>query len=67
MATLSDILNKSQELKTYYNKSNRDIQKIIENIYGACFRFGLNSTQTIYMIEQAIKPLKQDLLMGMMK
>lgn len=67
MATLSDILNKSQELKTYYNKSNRDIKKIIENVYGACFRFGLNNTQTIYMIEQAIKPLRQDLLMGMMK
>ena len=64
---LENILNKSKELKTYYEKSNRDIKKIIENVYGACFRFGLNDTQTIYMIEQAIRPLRQDLLLGMMK
>ena len=64
---LENILNKSKELKTYYEKSNRDIKKIIENVYGACFRFGLNDTQTIYMIEQAIKPLRQDLLLGIMK
>ena len=43
------------------------LKKIIENVYGACFRFGLNDTQTIYMIEQAIRPLRQDLLLGMMK
>lgn len=58
------LLRKNNELSNYYRKAPREIQKVMKNIYNASFRFGLNDTQTIYMIEQAIQPLKQDILKG---
>lgn len=63
---LNNILSKSNEIKKYYNNSNNDIKEMIKNLYNACYRFGLNDTQTIYMIDQALKPFKNDLLIGML-
>ena len=67
MITLKDILEKDKDLKLYYEKSNEDIRAIIINIFNACFRFGLTDMQTIYMINQAISPLKTDLMVGMLR
>jgi hypothetical protein len=39
---------------------------MIKNLCNACYRFGLNNTQTIYMIDQALKPFKNDLLIEML-
>lgn len=67
MTTLNDLFKKSEELKMYYEKSNDDIKRIMLNVFNASFRFGLTDNQTIYMIDQAIKPLKTDLLIGMIR
>lgn len=56
------LIRKDKMLFEYYRKAPREIQKVIKNVFNACFRFGLNDTQTVYMIEQAIEPLKQDIL-----
>jgi hypothetical protein len=63
---LNNILNKSNEIKKYYDNSNDDIKQMIKNLCNACYRFGLNNTQTIYMIDQALKPFKNDLLIEML-
>ena len=67
MKTLNDVFKKSNELEYYYNNSNSDIKNMILNIFNACYRFGLNETQTIYMINQAVKPFKTDLLEGLLR
>lgn len=56
------LIRKDKMLFEYYRKASREIQKVIKNVYNASFRFGLNDTQTIYMIEQAIEPLKKGIL-----
>ena len=56
------LIRKDKMLFEYYRRAPREIQRVIKNVYNASFRFGLNDTQTGYMIEQAIEPLKQDIL-----
>lgn len=55
---------KDEELYEYYTKAPTDIQKMMKNIYNASFRFGLTNSQTIYMLEESLKPFKQDILMN---
>lgn len=67
MKTINDIFKKSSEIKMYYDNSSSDIKKMIQNIYNASFRFGLNDTQIIYMMQEALRPFKSDLLSGLLK
>lgn len=55
---------KSEELYEYYEKAPNDIRRMMKNIYNASFRFGLTNSQTIYMLEESLKPFKQDILMN---
>lgn len=64
---IKEFLNlKDKELFNYYNRSPEDIQKLMNNVYNACYRFNLNNTQTLYMLQEAVKPFKQDILINML-
>lgn len=58
---------KNDELFNYYRQAPKDIQKMLKNIYSVCYRFNLNNTQTMFMLEEAIRPFKQDILESMLK
>lgn len=58
--------NKGKELKIYYENGNPDIQKLFNNIYCACYRFGLNRVQTLYMLKEAIKPFEKEILFDLL-
>lgn len=64
---LKEFLNlKNKELFDYYNRSPKDIQELMNNVYNACYRFNLNNTQTLYMLQEAVRPFKQDILINML-
>lgn len=63
MRTLESLMKKSKQLENDYRNANDDIKVMIQNIFNACFRFGLNDTQTIFMIEQALEPIHNDIML----
>lgn len=63
MRTLESLMRKSKQLENDYKNANNDIKVMIQNIFNACFRFGLNDTQTIFMIEQALEPIHNDIML----
>lgn len=58
--------NKGKELKIYYDNGTADIQALINNLYRACYRFGLNRSQTLYMLKEAIKPFEKEILFNLL-
>lgn len=60
---ITEFLNlKDNELLNYYRQAPKKLQKVLKNVYLACYRFNLLDTQTLYMLEQIIRPYKNDLL-----
>ena len=45
----------------YYKDYSEDIQNSLKRIYSACFRFGLYKSQILYMLDEALKPIKREL------
>ena len=45
----------------YYSEYSDEIQESLKNIYAACFRFGLYKSQTLFMLDGALKPIKREL------
>ena len=45
----------------YYSEYSEEIQESLKNIYAACFRFGLYKSQILYMLDEALKPIKREL------
>lgn len=45
----------------YYADYSKETQESLENVYKACFRFGLYSSQILYMLDEALKPIKREL------
>ena len=58
---------KNEELFRYYRQAPKDIQKMLKNIYSACCRFNLNNTQTLFIMQKAISPFRQDILIKTFK
>ncbi len=48
----------------YYKDYPTEVQESLENVYKACWRFNLRNRQTIYMLNEILKPYD---LMGMLK
>lgn len=58
---------KDNELLNYYRQAPKELQKVLKNVYNACYRFNLLDTQTLYMLEEVIRPYKNNLLEEMFK
>lgn len=43
----------------YYADYSKETQESLENVYKACFRFGLYSSQILYMLDEMLKPLEK--------
>ena len=50
----------------YYKDYPIEVQESLENVYKACWRFCLRDRQTIYMLNEILKPYDSD-LMGMLQ
>lgn len=48
------------ELLEYYKNSNASIKQMMGNIYKASYRFALDETRTVYLLEEATRPLKAE-------
>ena len=42
----------------YYKKYNKEVQKMLKNIYSCCFRFSLYKSQIIFMLNSALESFK---------
>lgn len=63
---LMAFLNKKDiEVFNYYRQAPKDIQKMLKNIYSACYRFNLNNAQTMFMLREALKPFRNEILCSM--
>ena len=40
----------------YYKEYPKEVQESLENVYKACWRFNLRNAQTIYMLNEVLKP-----------
>lgn len=47
-----------------YKEYPTEVQESLENVYKACWRFNLRNAQTIYMLNEILKPYE---LMGSLK
>lgn len=45
----------------YYKEYPIEIQESLENVYKACWRFCLRDKQTIYVLNELLKPYGRDL------
>lgn len=49
---------KNYNLCYKYSEYSEEVQKMLKRIYAACFRFGLYNSQTLYMLDEALKPFE---------
>lgn len=57
--TLAKFINKratSQNLCYYYTSYSKEVQEMLNNIFKSCWRFGLYTSQTLYILDEALKP-----------
>ena len=40
----------------YYNDYPAEVQESLKNVYKVCWRFNLRTAQTIYMLNEVLKP-----------
>ena len=66
---IEEFLIRKQEnnLLNIYRSTNRDIKQMMNNLYNASFRFGLREVQIIYMLNEAVRPFKLEILSEMME
>lgn len=58
---------KDNDLLAYYDYAPNELQKMLCNIYKACYRFALQDVQTLYMLQEAIKPFRNELINRVME
>lgn len=61
--TLSEFIkNHADEKNLCYNykEYSTEIQESLKNIYSACFRFGLYASQTLHLLDNALKPFEKN-------
>lgn len=58
---------KDNELFMYYRNAPKEIQKQMDNVYKACYRFNLSNTQTLFMIRELLRPFRNQILDNMLK
>lgn len=46
----------------YYKDYSKEIQESLENVFSACWRFNLRSSQTIFMLNEMLKPYDNGVL-----
>ena len=61
------IRKQETDLLDIYKSRNKDIKDMMNNLYNASFRFGLNETQTIYMLNEAVRPFKMEILSDLLE
>ena len=44
----------------YYKDYNDKIRKSLKNVYRACWRFGLYTSQTIFIMNEMLQPLNKE-------
>lgn len=56
--TLDSLLKKTKEsdLCRYYRLYDKEVQKMVENLYEALYRVGLFNSQIIYVLNRALEP-----------
>ena len=65
---IKEFLNlKNTELFNYYRQAPKEIQCMLKNMFNICVRFNLNNNQTLYVIQEAIKPFKHEILCEIFK
>lgn len=66
---IEEFLIRKQEktlLNTYRN-ANRDIKEMMDNLYNASFRFCLREVQILYLLNEAVRPFKLEILSDLME
>lgn len=58
---------KDNELFMYYRSAPKEIQKQMDNVYKACYRFNLNNAQTLYMLNELLRPFRNNIIEEMLK
>jgi hypothetical protein len=61
------IRKREDELLEILRSTTADIKRMMTNVYKAAFRFGLNETQTVYLLNEATKPFKMLVLRDLLE
>lgn len=61
------IRKQENNLLNSYRSTNKDIRQMMDNLYNVAFRFVLNETQTVYLLSEAVRPFKLEILSEMME
>lgn len=61
------LILKNKKLLDEYDNAPIDVQKMLQNIYKVAYRYALTDSQVVYLLEQAIEPFKNDILVLMME
>lgn len=46
----------SHNLSYYYTSYPKEVQEMLNNVFKGCWRFGLYASQTLYILDEALKP-----------
>lgn len=58
---------KDEKLLKEYQRLDRIEKEVLSNIYMACYRFALLDKQIIYILKEAIRPYKRDILINLLQ